>query len=439
MFTGFMVVMKFLVSIVASIFNGIGSLIGLANRNANERNRLRKNAENQGIVNYQPCEIECFFDPSKPLENVVISGGTPQMRAKTISAALNVASYNHCSAIILHESNKLLESDLKTNGSISATIVNENLPTFEPFLGLTDSEIGQIMIESATKDYNIGYNGKQYLEGMAMYLRANGFTPTLNMFAHCPHMDLFDKIDNLEQSGKISSQEASKIKSKLMMGQSENFKIESFLQDLYRQSERVLNKKNKASRPQSINDAINKNDILAVDITSNMNKLLLNVLVCQISLSMSKGKRLMLILDGISIADNELLAKLVKSNSDRCKTVISAADLYAHSGGDEHLFHTLVGNSDKTVIMSHSSGASATKWADTIGYYDMTEAQQQYQQGKMRQNAFQLFPGYNSSQSVTYNVKREHIVKPEVINRLAPNEVYIYSNADNELAHTTII
>ena len=64
MFTGFMVVMKFLVSIVASIFNGIGSLIGLANRNANERNRLRKNAENQGIVNYQPCEIECFFDPS---------------------------------------------------------------------------------------------------------------------------------------------------------------------------------------------------------------------------------------------------------------------------------------------------------------------------------------------------------------------------------------
>lgn len=54
----------------------------------------------------------------------------------------------------------------------------------------------------------------------------------------------------------------------------------------------------------------------------------------------------------------------------------------------------------------------------------------------MRYSSFSLFPGSNNTMTKNYNIKREYIVRPNLINRMGSNEVYTYRHSDNKLIHT---
>jgi hypothetical protein len=410
-------------------------------KNKMEKEIEDKNKANKGITKYEPCSIACFFDPNEPVENTVVSGGTNEVRALSLVSIL-INSYNqNLPAIVLHESNSYLESQVKSlfGSSSNITIINKSNPTYEPFWGLQDSEISKLIIDSVTKDFDIKHNAKYYLEGMAAYIREKRIEPFCNMFIQCPHHELFDKIDNMVSSGKMNDSKAQKIKSMLMMGQSENYKIESYFHSLENQISGILAKKGNPSVSSSIAKVMNKPGIILIDIVSNTNNLVINLLVSQIKIAMSKGKRMMLISESLSVENNEMLANLLKMKSDKCRVVTSSSDLYAMCCGDDKLFHTVIGGSSKVVIHSHSSGSSAAKWSEVIGYYDKQEASQSYSSGKSCNNPFTLFPSTNSNSTVSYSLKREFIVKPEEITRMKYGETYIYDSVHNELAHTVIV
>jgi hypothetical protein len=410
----------------------------------NNRTIAKNNEISRGLTEYKPSEIGGFFLPGDQIGNVIISGGENIMRSKAIEAISYLAYDKNLPVIILHQGNDALETMMRLTFGKSGclTIVNQKTPFYEPFADLSDAEISKLIIESAPKDYDIKPNARYYIDGMIAFLRAKKRSPSLSTFEKCPHYELFNKIDTLIADGTITYPAGEAIKSKLMSGQSECFKLESYFTELVNQFSQIMSAGGTKTK-YSLLQTINTSGIVTIDIGSNINKLLVNVLIAQIKIAISKGKSVSLITDELYSESGDLFANFMKIRNEKCKLTISAKDVYALCSGDEKLFHTILGNSEKLVVFCHSSGASALKWAEAIGQYDKTEITRSHNRGHTRQNPVRLGEnttyGYNTSNTTNYNLKREYIIKPEAINRMLPNEVYIVDSVNIEIAHTYLV
>ena len=85
-------------------------------------------------------------------------------------------------------------------------------------------------------------------------------------------------------------------------------------------------------------------------------------------------------------------------------------------------------------VYAHSVGLTCNKWSEIFGYYDVDKVS--HNMGS-NQN-YQWGYGFGSQNSISVSTNREFIVKPEEINHMASNEVYILDRNAQELAFTTI-
>lgn len=434
----FFIVMKIICSILGLIWNAIVGIINWFISLFNGYVRKKNDQIARGVTELKQSTIDNLLPSGTQVENTVISGANKSVRADWIAQIVANSYYQGFPVVVLHEGNSQLHRTISSQLSASdVSFIDQNQPQYEPFYKYSAKEISKFLLDSATPDYDLKKNAIYYVDGMCEFLRCKKIQPTLNSFNKCPHMQLFDKVDGLVLNGTINDTQGQAIKSKLMMGQSEQIKIETLISDLFDQFEPILNKSKNS--PKNISMALSANKVLVVDISSSMNNLMLNLLLNQIRHAITKGQRLMFITDGLSSANNEILKRFLSEKSDRCKMVTCGDDVFSTCAGDEKVFGTLVGNCENVVILGHSSGATCTKWAETIGYYDKEEESQTFERGKQRHSPFSLFPGSNTSTSKSYSKKREYIVKPELINRMRTNEVYMYSHLANKLTHTFIV
>lgn len=131
-------------------------------------------------------------------------------------------------------------------------------------------------------------------------------------------------------------------------------------------------------------------------------------------------------------------ATYLRTSSDNvCKTIASD-DFYAMVGGDEKIFSTIVGNTQTLIVMNHSSGHSAIKWAEVFGQYDKFEESYSTSRGGSKRTAFSLLSSPNYNRTVNVSKNREYIVKPEAISRLGNGEAFVLSAALGQLAHLVL-
>lgn len=433
----FLLIMKMIFSFFALLWNGFAKIINGIISLINKNTRKKIDRINRGVIEKKHSSIGELLNANNEINNTLISGGNIRERSQWISELIINMHSQGIPTIVIHENNDYLKTTLTSRiATNSIAFIDNNSPQLEPFLSCSAKEITKLLVETATTDYDIKNNARYYIEGMCDYLRVKKLQPTLRMFYKCPHGQLFDFIDDLINNGKITDTQGQAIKSKLMMGQSEQFKVESLISDLYDQAEPLLARNPKLRK--NIVNAVKNNKIIVINISSNANALLIGMLLVQVRNELRKGKELALITDNLSCSSTEALKKCFVEKSSRCKLVASSDDILSSCEGDDKVFSTLVGNSDNIVILSHSSGATSSKWAETIGYYNKEEASTSYSKGSMRHSPFSLFPGKNNTTTTNYNIKREYIVKPEQINRMVNNEVYFYRNADNKLIHTFV-
>lgn len=401
----------------------------------------RVNAINRSVVEYKPCNIDAFFDSKYGVYNALISGGNASLRNSAMVAQAICGVQNGFPVIVLHEGNRQLEQQLRSNflsiGKYKE--ISSNTPCFEPLYGLTELEVSNQILETASKEYDIKYNARYYIDGISAFLKASRKNFSFKLLSTCPHAIIFDKVDDLETQGIINNYEAQEIKSKLMMGQSENYKLDTFLASLKMEMEPLMYVPKQGQKPLNIITALKTNSVLCFDLASVTNKLLLNTIVYQLKLALTKGMQYQLIIDSIPINSNESYASYMRTPSDKvCKTIVSD-DFYAMVGSDEKVFSAVVGNSQILVVMNHSSGHSATKWAEVFGQYDKLEESYSKSKGGSKQTPFSLLPSPNYSSGINISKNREYIVKPEVITRMKNGEAYILSGALGELAHIMLI
>ena len=209
-------------------------LFGIFRNIRSKRNRKRilqnieiENENNKHIVRYKPSPIEAFFSPSDPLGNVMISGGIPLLRNRAIIGSLQSAVNNGIGIVILHAGNISLEAMVQQHypGSV---VFNRATAIYEPLMGLSNAEICRMIQEATTTQSDIPSAGQYYLEGMTEFIRSKNISPYCEMYITCPHLELFDKVDEAEMKGYITSALAQKIKTYLMQGQMHRSDVERY-------------------------------------------------------------------------------------------------------------------------------------------------------------------------------------------------------------------
>lgn len=416
----------------------LGIAAALLNRHRIKKTLKRvqaQNIENQGITRYQPSQIEAFFEPSEPFGNMVFSGGLNSIRARAIARSAECAILQGYSVIILHCSNQELENTLATYlGNTYVCSINSGNPVYDPFWGLTNQEISRLILASTAKGFEINPVGKYYIDGISDFIRSKGIQPYCRMYITCPHLTLIDKINDAEASGKISSSMARTILTQIMQGEIERGNIENFFMILANQAGNILAQKSQLSYAMNSTIASQRKQIISVDVQNSTNSLLINLLLNEAEILNTRGRKVMVIADNIQISDSNALQSLIKRSSSSCSIVLSSDDVFSSFGGEENTFFSFVGKCSKALLSKHASAYSSQKWSDYVGYYDKQEISTTFSQNANYVSQW----GLGASNASNIHTQREPIVKPEEIQRLSVDEVFILNKQTGEIAHTSI-
>ena len=399
-------------------------------RNIEKNNELRRN-----ITRYEPSDIEGFIERDNHVGSYIVSGGTQNYRARTAASITACSLSQNISTVILHEGNVTLQNHIgqATAFTGNKVIITNSTAVYDPFYNRSKQEICNLIMNSTDTHTFINAIGQQYILGLLDFIESKNIPPYCNMLMTCPHNTIFEKIDDAQQKGYLTDQKATSIRNELMQGQSEMANIQAFFSQLGYQGAGILSNKT-GGHSVNIKTAVEHNGLIMIDIGSSTNEILLNLIVNEIKEVLITGKKMMLILDNISIHSNELLAKLIKSLSSRCLTTLVSDDVYTMLGADDNLFHSFTGNACKCVVFGHTSGVTCNKWSEIFGYYDVDKVSENIGQHRN----FQWGYGFGSQYSINVSSNREFIVKPEEIARMNQNEVYIFDKNARELAYTTI-
>lgn len=399
----------------------------------------RMNQGIDGVVNYKSCSVENFFESQYGTINTIVSGGSDDIRFKVLRAHIAIAINDGFPVIVLHQGNPYIGSRLRNEfgGVVETNIVDIGSACYDPFYDLDGGAISELVMGAAPKSFDIKHNAKYYIEGVVELLKKSKKKPYFNLLATCPHTTLFDKIDDLVGKNQISDSDGQEIKSKLMIGQSESVKIESYFYTLQTQIQPFLYRTKSREKPVNVRKNISNKELLVINIGNIANELYVNVLIEELKRAIAYGSSAAVVLDSISIVGNDKLKELIMGLSGQVRFTVIGDDVVALSGSDEQLFTTLVGRAKKIVVLSHNAGTSAVKWSQVFGEHDKQEQSYSVSKGGSYNSPIPFMASPNYNKQVNYNWKREYIVKPEKIVNLGYGEAFVYSGDINELAHVT--
>lgn len=399
----------------------------------------RMNQGIDGVVNYKSCSVENFFESQYGTINTIVSGGSDDIRFKVLRAHIAIAINDGFPVIVLHQGNPYIGSRLRNEfgGVVETNIVDIGSACYDPFYDLDGGAISELVMGAAPKSFDIKHNAKYYIEGVVELLKKSKKKPYFNLLATCPHTTLFDKIDDLVGKNQISDSDGQEIKSKLMIGQSESVKIESYFYTLQTQIQPFLYRTKSREKPVNVRKNISNKELLVINIGNIANELYVNVLIEELKRAIAYGSSAAVVLDSISIVENDKLKELIMGLSGQVRFTVIGDDVVALSGSDEQLFTTLVGRAKKIVVLSHNAGTSAVKWSQVFGEHDKQEQSYSVSKGGSYNSPIPFMASPNYNKQVNYNWKREYIVKPEKIMNLGYGEAFVYSGDINELAHVT--
>lgn len=399
----------------------------------------RMNQGIDGVVNYKSCSVENFFESQYGTINTIVSGGSDDIRFKVLRAHIAIAINDGFPVIVLHQGNPYIGSRLRNEfgGVVETNIVDIGSACYDPFYDLDGGAISELVMGAAPKSFDIKHNAKYYIEGVVELLKKSKKKPYFNLLATCPHTTLFDKIDDLVGKNQISDSDGQEIKSKLMIGQSESVKIESYFYTLQTQVQPFLYRTKSREKPVNVRKNISNKELLVINIGNIANELYVNVLIEELKRAIAYGSSAAVVLDSISIVGNDKLKELIMGLSGQVRFTVIGDDVVALSGSDEQLFTTLVGRAKKIVVLSHNAGTSAVKWSQVFGEHDKQEQSYSVSKGGSYNSPIPFMASPNYNKQVNYNWKREYIVKPEKIMNLGYGEAFVYSGDINELAHVT--
>jgi hypothetical protein len=395
--------------------------------------RIKKyNKQARGVQEHQSIAVDALFPVQTCKNSIIISGGNQNERLHLCREILRNAHNANHPVIILHTANSEMENIIAHNGI--GTVVSSRNKMFDAFTSFELNEIIQVVIDTCKSKYDIKPAGRYILQVAYDLLINRGKRPYFSGFANCPYFKLSDHISTRLINGAITQDVADKLNSLLLTGQTECPKIDTFFHDMKSQIDYMSAPDPAAVSAVSVLSAIKKNQILCIDLRSSSNIMLIELIVNSLIIAMNRGYDFSLMIDDVAFVNNEMLKNTLCQKSNH-QNIIVSKDLYALTGGKEDVFSTIIGEAEKTVLFSHSSGISCEKWSKYIGEYEKIDVSHNHSSGWNQSSKW----GFNTNHGQREVLKREAKVKPEQINRLAQNEVIICDHTTGSLIQTIIL
>ena len=396
----------------------------------NNRRVKKYNKQSRGLEQYESITTDVLFPVESYNESVLISGGSVDERMRFSEQIIRNCVTHNRPMIILHVGNIGLEQMVERNGyGVVASKYNRQ---FDAFTSFSLPEMFQVLMDTCKSKYDIKPAGRYILQIVYELLTKKKQRPYFATCANMPLHQLSAEINNALTSKLITQDTANNMNSLLMIGQAEIPKIDTFFYDIKAQCGHIQVDKPGGT---SILSAIKNNKILCVDLNSSGNALLVELIVNSLKVAMNRGFEFTFFLDDVAVANNELLKNALCQRSGH-NNVICSKDFYALMNGNDNAFNSLIGEAEKTVLLSHGSHISCEKWSKYIGEYDRIDVQNNTTGGWSHHHG-----GYNygSNYGKTTMDKREFKIKPEEINRLGTSEVVVYDNQTGSLLQTQVV
>jgi hypothetical protein len=406
------------------IINWIGDII------MNRRIR-RHNKQSRGLEEYKSITTDILFPAESYQEGIIISGGDTGERLRFSERIIHNCFTQGRPMVILHLANGGLENIVARNNY--GIIANKRSKQFDAFTALKLQEISQIVFDTCKSKYDIKPAGRYILQIVNELLACKNTRPYFSNYAGFTYHQIPERINDCLTSGSITQDVANNLNSLLMMGQAECAKIDTFFYDMKAQMSHIATDDANRTGGASILSAIKNGKIICLDLNSSANVMLVELIVNSLTIAMSRGYEFSLFLDDVAIANNELLKNALCQKSSH-NNIICSKDLYALLNGKDDVFNTIVGEAEKTVLLSHGSHLSCERWSKYIGEYDKIDVSHNTNAGWSQSSKW----GYSTNQGQTMTDKREYKVKPEQINRLSQSEIFIYDNQTGSLIQTHV-
>lgn len=394
----------------------------------------RENEVNKNIEHCPPTPIESFFNCNDKIGNMILSGSSSKLRYRALINCIANSQSQGIGVVILHQGDCFLEGQMQ-NHFKDVTVFNRNTGIYDPLIGLSNSEINRMIQNSAMQCCDFKGDALYYLEGLTEFIRTKNIPPYCQMYMSCPHSIIFERIDYAEAKGALSNEKSLKIRSLLSQGQAQRCDVQNYFYMLDSQSKGLLVNATSLKRATNLRSIINKSGIGIIDISSASNKLLLNLIMCDIMASVNNGHPFLLVLDNISLSSNECLTQYVNNSGHNFFTVFYTEDAYSDMNGDEKLFFSVLGKSVKCLLGRHVSGQTCEMFSKYIGQYEKQEIDTSHMQSKQYQSMFSVVPGQMDASGIHIAIKKEYRVTPEEISKMEETEFYLLDGEFNTLYH----
>lgn len=164
--------------------------------------------------------------------NVVISGGTPDVRALALLKTCEDAYDNGLATIIIHCGNYLIENMISSSTIIrNKIIINAQNGLYDPFLGLSITDLTSLFMQAAPDNVRKNWNFAALVGLIAeLYSIRQKKNITLKTLVNIKVADLPNKIQDTRNSGLINDHQMLELNQRYQLAQSD---VSDFQQYLY--------------------------------------------------------------------------------------------------------------------------------------------------------------------------------------------------------------
>ena len=241
---------------------------------------------------------------------------------------------------------------------------------------------------------------------------------TLQNLASFPLITLKGKIDAMYKGGLLNDDEYDEINHYCMAGSSDTDAVRIFLNRLNRQSEAIYGKP--LSNFSNTKKMLNQKGVIAIDVGSSGNELLVTLVLNHLLLLQGQGKEFAILLDNIPISKYEKISDLLRGHPYAISNQDFISSLFGGEQRGDDLFSEITGNVNTTVLFRHASGTTCQKWSEHLG---------KYRKIRIRYNIAQnnAFMNTSNSRGLSVDEADEPRIRAETIGKLADGLACIHS------------
>lgn len=360
--------------------------------------------------------LDYIWGETSTPNSVIVSGGQNKERVCALIPFVHKAQAENIPVIVLHTGNTDLERMIQ-NHSRDFEFISRKGFFYDVFRGMPVDDIAFLLYETMPKD-TATPAAESLLRALIEVLLLTDGKVTLHNLAAFPLITLKSKIDAMQKGGLFSDDEYDEINHYCMAGSSDTDAVRIFLNRLNRQSEAIYGKP--LSNFSNMKRMLNHKGVIAIDVGSSGNELLVTLVLNHLLLLQGQGKNFAVLLDNIPISRHEKISDLLRGHPYAISSQDFVSSLFGGEQRGDDLFSEITGNVNTTVLFRHASGTTCQKWSEHIG---------KYKKIRIRYNIVQnnAFMNTSNSRGLSVDEADEPRIRAETLGKLADGLACIHS------------